>query len=133
MQINFFIGISGNLPRADKSAVIRFNLSHEERQKAGRSVGVTLMVTRRGWECGPVPCCERNERAARPSHGRPSRSPLRMVRLMHIRADKSAVCTINRHLHCHPEPFAAAQGKLSEGCVALGSELLRGVYPERSE
>jgi hypothetical protein len=41
------------------------------------------------------------------------------------RADKSAVCTINRHLHCHPEPFAAAQGKLREGSVALGSEMLR--------
>jgi hypothetical protein len=49
------------------------------------------------------------------------------------RADKSAVCTINRHLHCHAEPFAAAQGTLREGSVALGSEMLRGVYPERSE
>ena len=34
---------------------------------------------------------------------------------------------------CHLEPFAAAQGKLREGSVALGSELLRGVYPEYSE
>jgi hypothetical protein len=38
------------------------------------------------------------------------------------RADTSAVCTINRHLHRHPER--------SEGPVALGNELLRGVYPE---
>jgi hypothetical protein len=25
---------------------------------------------------------------------------------------------------CHPEPFAAAQGKLREGSVAIGSEML---------
>src|SRR5271157_1656606 len=27
------------------------------------------MVTRRGWERGPIPCCARNEQAARPTHG----------------------------------------------------------------
>src|SRR6266849_1525909 len=27
------------------------------------------MVARRGWERGPVPCCERDERAARPPTG----------------------------------------------------------------
>jgi hypothetical protein len=50
------------------------------------------------------------------------------------RADKSAVCTINRHLPCYPvrlrlraisEPFADAQGQLREGSVALGNEMLR--------
>jgi hypothetical protein len=32
---------------------------------------------------------------------------------------------IHRHLHCHPER--------SEGSVAVGKEMLRGVYTERSE
>jgi len=40
-------------------------------------------------------------------------------------ADKSAMGAINRPLPCHPER--------SEGSVALGSAMLRGVYPERSE
>jgi len=35
MQFNVFIGIEGNPPRADKSAVIGINLNHEERQEAG--------------------------------------------------------------------------------------------------
>jgi len=34
-----------------------------------------------------------------------------------LRADKSEVCAINRHLPCHPEG--------SEGSVALGREMLR--------
>src|SRR5260370_22624171 len=40
---------------------------------------------------------------------------------------------MNSALHCHPEPFAAAQCKLREGSVSLGVEMLRGVYTERSE
>src|SRR6266851_9770844 len=58
---------------------------------------------------------------------------------MLIKADQSAVCTMNRHLHCHAER--------SEGSVALGSEMLsaakhdsmatpaasRRCHPERSE
>ena len=35
MQFHLFIWIAGNLPRADKSAVIGINLNHEERQEVG--------------------------------------------------------------------------------------------------
>ena len=45
------------------------NPSHEDSPEAGWPVGVTLMVTRRGGVRGPVACCERDERAARPTHG----------------------------------------------------------------
>jgi hypothetical protein len=47
-------------------------------------------------------------------------------------ADKSAMGAINRPLPCHPEPFAAAQGKLREGSVALGSEMLRCAQHDRA-
>ena len=56
---------------ADLSALIDINLSHEERQEAGWPVGVTFMVTRREWERGPIRCCERDERAVRPTHRLP--------------------------------------------------------------
>jgi hypothetical protein len=29
---------------------------------------------------------------------------------------------IHRPLHCHPEPFAAAQGKLREGSVVMAAK-----------
>src|SRR5439155_23334069 len=65
-----------------KGAPIGINLCHEDRQNAGRSVGAILMVARWGWVRDPVPCWERDERAARPTDGRPSRSPLRIVQLL---------------------------------------------------
>ncbi len=34
---------------------------------------------------------------------------------------------------CHPEHIRSAQGKLREGSGSMGAEMLRGVYPERSE
>jgi hypothetical protein len=70
------------------------------------------MVTRRGWERGPVPCRDQNERAARPTSWRPSRSS-------------------NRHQPKLPPPIVTLSR--SEGSVVLGVEMLRGVYPERSE
>ncbi len=45
------------------SALIGITLSHKDRQEA---VGVTFMVTRRGWVRGPIPCYKRHEQAARP-------------------------------------------------------------------
>ena len=49
------------------SRPIGINLSHEDRQEAGCSVGVTFMVTRRGWVRGPVACGERDAWAAHPT------------------------------------------------------------------
>ena len=39
---------------------------------------------------------------------------------------------IKQLLPCHPEPFAAAQGKLREGSVALGKEMLRFAQHDRA-
>jgi hypothetical protein len=39
---------------------------------------------------------------------------------------------IYRPLHCHTELFAAAQGKLREGSVAMGSEMLRCAQHDRA-
>jgi hypothetical protein len=45
---------------------------HEERQ-AQWFVGVTFMVTRRGWGRDPIPYCEQHARAAHPTHRLPSK------------------------------------------------------------
>jgi hypothetical protein len=69
---------------ADSSALIRINRSHEDRPEAGWPVGVTFMVTRRGWERGPVPRCERDEWAT--------------MKALHYASTEDASPS------CHPEP-----------------------------
>ena len=47
-------------------------------------------------------------------------------------AQHDSMATPAASRRCHPEPFAAAQGKLREGSVARGSEMLRCAQHDRA-
>ena|SRR6266566_3406001 len=80
--------------KADKSAIIRINLSaakglavapdcHPERSEGSGSMGREILR------------CAQDDRAVLPAALWPTRAPARL-RVMRIKADKSAMCTINR-------------------------------------
>jgi hypothetical protein len=108
---------------ADLSALIRINRSHEDWPEAGWSVGVIFMITRRGWERGPVPCCERNEQSSS-CHAEPQRS------ISMTRRDRPFAATQHdsvRHLRlCVLEGF---HGRPLEEHAARSSRLQQGTGP----
>jgi hypothetical protein len=114
MLLTFFIWRADHLSRADQSAVIGINLKKSgwEKRRGNRpSVGAGAVGMRSGDPCGRprYPCIlpgRTHSQRGRPQ-GSPPRSapPLQethppFVRLMLLRADQSAVSTINRLLRC---------------------------------
>ena len=70
------------------------------------------------------PCLVTPFAALRASSERSEGSVATGAEMLHC-AQHDSAATNDASPGCHPEPFAAAQGKLREGSVATGAEMLR--------